>query len=206
MELPIAMWFNSAERHPPFYLATVVVILIIVVVVRVGSGSDWATARLITRTAHADLPLVLPQSVLAGVVAAAGDAKNLSILLSLSLPQGEIWVPALVIFSIPIPSRSTLSPSEPWISIFHWCKPNSGDTTSIILLIFSNINLVIVIHVTNIHRDVLSVADLGKLPVCHLILGGPDQVIPVTVLHDSVTSEQMERVPGAWIEEQTATQ
>ena len=201
----LSILLNSAERHPPLSLPTVVVI-VVVVDVRVGSGGDWVTAnaRLITRAVHADLPLVLPQTVLAGVVPATGDAKNLSILLS--LPQGEIWVPALIIFSIPISSWRALRPSEPWISVFHWSESNSRDTDADIILTFTNINTVIVIHVIHIHRDVLSVADLGKLSMCHLILRGPDQVIPMAVLYDSMTIEQVERVLGARIEEQTAAQ
>ena len=70
--------------------------------------------------------------------------------------------------------------------------------------------MVIVIHVT-IHRDVVSttsgsVFNHGQLSMGHLILGGPDQVISVTVLHDSMTREQVKKVSRAWIEEQTPTQ
>ena len=104
------MWFNLAECHVSPVLDSVV----IVVVVRVGSGSDGAgragaNAGLIARTVHADLLLVLRETVLAGVVLAARDAKNLPTLLSLS--QSEVWVPALVILSIPISPWSTLGPS-----------------------------------------------------------------------------------------------
>merc|ERR1719154_618375 len=144
---------------------------------------------------------MLAESVLTGVVTAAGDAQNLSTLLALH--QGEVWVPTLVIFSIPIPSWCALRPPEPWISIFHWGQANSLDT-DIVILTLTNINTVIVIHVT-IHRDVSSASgfNLRKLSMGHLILGGPDQVISVTALHDSMTREQVQRVPGARIEEQS---
>ena len=169
MELPLPVWFNSAECHISLVPATVAI-----VVIWVGSGSDraGANARLIARTALADLPLVLPETFLAGVVVAAGDAKNLPTLLS--LPQGEVRVAALVILSIPIPSRSTLGPSEPWIPILHWSK-NSPNTD--ILLTVTNVNTVIVIHVTNVHVNVLSVivSDLGKFSMSHLILRCLDQ-------------------------------
>ena len=197
------MWFNLAECQPSLELATVVVVII--VVVWVGSGSDGAggaTARLITGTGHTDLPLVLPETVLAGVVAAAVVARNLPTLLSLA--QGEVWVPALVILSIPVPSRSTLRPPEPWIPILHWSQANSPETD--ILLTVTNINTVIVIHVPIVHLDVLSViavivCDLGKFSMSHLILRCLDQVISVSVIHDSVTREQMKRIPGARVEE-----
>ena len=154
MELPV--WFNLAECHVSPVLDSVV----IVVVVRVGSGSDGAgragaNAGLIARTVHADLLLVLRETVLAGVVLAARDAKNLPTLLYLSLPQSEVWVPALVILSIPISPWSTLGPSEPWIPILDWSQTNPPDTN--ILLTVTNINKVIVIHVSSVHLHVLSV-------------------------------------------------
>ena len=193
--MPIA-WFNSAECQSPL-------VVVVVAVVRVGCGGDRTPPRLVMRTARTDQLLVLAESVLTGVVTAAGDAQNLSTLLALH--QREVWVPTLVIFSIPIPSWSALRPPEPWISIFHRGQANSLNT-DIVILTLTNINTVILIHVT-IHRDVptTSVLNLRQLSVCHQVLGCPDQVISVTALHDSMTREQVQRVPGARIEEQSPT-
>ena len=126
-----------AECHPP--------LLLVAFSVGVGCGGDWVSASLVERILLADQPLVLVESVLvsvvaatrdthnpptltitdhsfvlvegasAGVVAAAGDAKMLPTLLT--LPQGEVWITALVIFSIPIPPWCALRPSKPGISI-----------------------------------------------------------------------------------------
>ena len=212
-----------AECHPP--------LLLVAISVGVGCGGDWVSASLVERILLADQPLVLVEGVLvgvvaaagntnnpptltitdhsfvlvegasAGVVAAAGDAKMLPTLLT--LPQGEVWITALVIFSIPIPPWCALRPPQPWVSIFHWGQANSLDT-DIVILTLTNINTVIVIHVT-IHPTT-GVFNLGQLSVSHQILGGPDQVISVTVLHDSMTREQVQVVPGAWIQEQSPTQ
>ena len=63
----------------------------------------------------------------------------------------------------------------------------------------------IVIPIT-IHGDVLTSGfNLRQLSMGHLILGGSDQVIPVTIFHDSVTREQVQRVLGAWIEKLSPT-
>ena len=37
---------------------------------------------------------------------------------------------------------------------------------------------------------------LGQVAMLHLILRGSDQVVPVTVLHDSMAREQVDGVPG----------
>ena len=42
---------------------------------------------------------------------------------------------------------------------------------------------------------------LGQVAMLHLILRGSDQVVPVTVLHDSMAREQVDGVPGAREEE-----
>ena len=200
------MQLISAECQPPS----------VIVVVRVGCGSEWLS--LVQRTALTDKPLVLPQSVFTGVgvaaseahdlltlasadlpsvlhqgvsrgvVTAAGDTQMLSPFLLSSFPQGEVRVLAFIIFSIPIPSGCALCPSEPRISI--WSQDNSPDIYTVILT-FTNHTLivVVVVHVNYIH--VLSVADLGKFSMCHLILRDPDQVISVTFLHDSMTRKQV---------------
>ena len=90
-------------------------VILLHVAVGVGCGSDWISAGLVTWILLAHKPLVLQQGASAGVVAAACDARMLPTLLT--LPQGEVWVPALVIFSIPIPPWCALSPSKPWIWI-----------------------------------------------------------------------------------------
>ena len=171
-----------------------------------GVGAAAGDARNLLTLALANLSSVLQESVSVGVVAAAGDTLMLSPTL-LSLPQGEVWVLALVIFPIPVAPGCALCPSEPGISIFRWSQnhsPNNDTVTVILTFTFTNINTVVIVHVTNIH--VLSVTDLGKFSMNHLVLRGPDQVISVTVLYDSVTREQVKRVPGARKEEQTATQ
>ena len=172
----------------------------------VGAAAGNTRYLLTLALALANLSSVLQESGSVGVVAATCDTQMLSPTL-LSLPQGEVGVLALIIFPIPIPSGSALGPSEPGIPIFRWSQNHSpkNDIVAVILLFtFTNINTVIVVYVTNIH--VLSVADLGKFSMNHLILRGPDQVISVTVLYDSVTREQVKRVLGARKEEQTATQ
>ena len=106
--------FRSAECHSPLILV-VVFIVVFVTAVRVGSGGGRAAARLVVRTALTHQLLMLAESVLTGVVTTAVDAQNLPTLLSLA--HGKVWVPGLVIFSIPIPPWCALSPSKPWIWI-----------------------------------------------------------------------------------------
>ena len=125
-------------------------VVVVVVVVGVGCGGNWVTASLVKGILLADQPLVLVEGVLTGVVAAAGDthdppalaladlplvlqkgasagviaaaggAMMLPTLLSFTHTRGEVWVPALVIFSVPIPPWCTLSPSKPGISVLYW--------------------------------------------------------------------------------------
>ena len=149
--------FRSAECHSPPVLV-VVFVVVVGAAVRVGSGGDRATARLVIRTALTHQLLMLAESVLTSVVTTAGDAKDLPALLSLP-PHREVGVPGLVVFSIPTPPWRALSPPEPRISIFHWRKGDSLDT-SIVILTLTNINTVIVIHVTIHSSDVLIVLNL----------------------------------------------
>ena len=176
------MWLISisAECQPPP----------VIVVVRVGCGGDWLRLALVQGTGLTNKPLVLPQSVFTGVGVAAGEAHDLltlapanlppvlhqgvssgvvtaacdtqmlsSVLLS-SFPQGEVWVFAFIIFSIPIPSGCALCPSEPRISI--WSQDNSPNIYSVILT-FTNHTMIVVVLVpdTNIHVLSLRVADSG---------------------------------------------
>ena len=105
---------RSAECHSPLVL-----VVVVVAAVRVACGSHRAAARLVLRrTALTHQLLMLAESVLTGVVTTAVDAQNLPTLLSLA--HGKVWVPGLVVFSIPIPPWCALRPSEPGISIFNW--------------------------------------------------------------------------------------
>ena len=171
--------------------------------VGVGCGGDWISAGLLTWILLADQPLVLQQGASAGIVTAAGNTKMLPTLLT--LPQGEVWVPGLVIFSIPILPWCTLCPS--WISILQWSKANSLDTDIVIMTITKTNIVMIVIHIT-IHRDIPAANGFNsrKLSMGLYILGDPDQVISVIVIHDLITCEQVQRIPRAWIKEQTPTQ
>ena len=173
------------------------------VAVGVGCRGDWVGAGLVTWILLADQSLVLQQGASAGVEAAAGDAKMLLALLT--FPQGEVWVPALVIFSIPITPWCILCPS--WISILQWSKANALDTDIVIVTITKTNIVMIVIHIT-IHRDIPAANGFNprKLSVSLHILGDPDQVISVIVIHHFMTCEQVQRIPRAWIEEQTPTQ
>ena len=58
----------------------------------------------------------------------------------------------------------------------------------------------LVVLVPNIH-PYLDGLQLGQVAMLHLIFRGSDQVVPVTVLHDSMAREQVDGVPGAREEE-----
>ena len=131
--MPIA-WFNSAECQSPL----VVVVAVVVAVVRVGCGGDRTPPRLVMRTARTDQLLVLAESVLTGVVTAAGEAENLGVGALLPLPQEEVRVLSLI----------PLNPSDPGIQNLY----RSPD------LILSLGCVVIVIHVfvvENTHSCIL---------------------------------------------------
>ena len=66
-----------------------------------------------------------------------------------------------------------------------------------------NINHLFIFPNINPYLDGLQ---LGQVAILHLIFRGSDQVVPVPVLHDSMTREQVDGVPGARVEEAAPAQ